>query len=57
VTIESLQFKEGGILILGTEVRLGTLKVPKREIFHRSDFPDFYTVKSLQYVWATSGLK
>ncbi len=57
MTIESLQFKEGGILILGTEVRLGTLKVPKREIFHRSDFPDFYTVKSLQYVWATSGLK
>ncbi len=22
------------------------LKVPKREIFHRSDFPDFYTIKS-----------
>jgi hypothetical protein len=24
------------------------LKVPKREIFHRSDFPDFYTMKSLR---------
>jgi hypothetical protein len=24
----------------------GKLKVPKREIFHRSDFPDFYTIKS-----------
>jgi hypothetical protein len=24
------------------------LKVPKREIFHRSDFPDFYTIKSLR---------
>ncbi len=23
------------------------LKVPKREIFDRSDFPDFYTMKSL----------
>ncbi len=25
-----------------------TLKVPKREIFDRSDFPDFYTMKSLR---------
>ena len=25
---------------------LMTLKVPKREIFDRSDFPDFYTMKS-----------
>jgi hypothetical protein len=24
-----------------------SLKVPKREIFDRSDFPDFYTIKSL----------
>jgi hypothetical protein len=24
-----------------------TLKVPKREIFDRSDFPDFYIIKSL----------
>jgi hypothetical protein len=23
-----------------------TLKVPKREIFNRSDFSDFYTIKS-----------
>jgi hypothetical protein len=25
-----------------------TLKVPKREIFDRSDFPHFYTIKSLR---------
>jgi hypothetical protein len=25
---------------------LTSLKVPKCEIFHRSDFPDFYTIKS-----------
>jgi hypothetical protein len=25
---------------------LHILKVPKREIFDRSDFPDFYTIKS-----------
>ncbi len=24
------------------------LKVPKREIFDRSDFPDFYTIMSLR---------
>ncbi len=24
------------------------LKVPKREIFDRSDFPEFYTIKSLR---------
>jgi hypothetical protein len=24
------------------------LKVPKRELFDRSDFPDFYTIKSLR---------
>ncbi len=27
---------------------LPSLKVPKREIFNRSDFPDFYTIKSLR---------
>ncbi len=27
MTIESLQFKEGGIFVLGTEVRLGTLSI------------------------------
>jgi hypothetical protein len=27
--------------------RYSFLKVPKREIFDRSDFPDFYTIKSL----------
>jgi hypothetical protein len=26
----------------------GGLKVPKREIFDRSDFPDSYTIKSLR---------
>jgi hypothetical protein len=28
--------------------RFFSLKVPKREIFDRSDFPDFYTMKSLR---------
>jgi hypothetical protein len=28
--------------------RLSALKVPKREIFDRSDFPDFYTIKSIR---------
>ncbi len=27
---------------------IADLKVPKREIFDRSDFPDFYTIKSLR---------
>jgi hypothetical protein len=27
-------------------IGLSTLKVPKREIFDRSDFPNFYTIKS-----------
>jgi hypothetical protein len=27
-------------------MRANGLKVPKREIFDRSDFPDFYTIKS-----------
>jgi hypothetical protein len=32
-----------------TETRTSVLlKVPKREIFDRSDFPDFYTIKSLR---------
>ena len=26
---------------------MSALKVPKREIFDRSDFSDFYTIKSL----------
>jgi len=29
-------------------IEINTLKVPKREIFDRSDFPDFYTMKSLR---------
>ena len=32
---------------LGEKERVKNLKVPKREIFDRSDFPDFYTIKSL----------
>jgi hypothetical protein len=32
---------------LGQKSRV-SLKVPKREIFDRSDFPDFYTIKSLR---------
>jgi hypothetical protein len=33
---------------VGEEPNPTTLKVPKREIFDRSDFPDFYTIKSLR---------
>jgi hypothetical protein len=29
-----------------SEQKLNSLKVPKCEIFDRSDFPDFYTIKS-----------
>jgi hypothetical protein len=29
-------------------IHLVFLKVPKREIFDRSDFPDFYTIKPLR---------
>ncbi len=31
---------------MATFLRPGWLKVPKCEIFDRSDFPDFYTIKS-----------
>jgi hypothetical protein len=31
-----------------TKILSHNLKVPKREIFDRSDFPDFYTIKSLR---------
>jgi hypothetical protein len=30
------------------QINVLCLKVPKREIFDRSDFPDFYTIKSLR---------
>ncbi len=33
-------------LIRNQEETVRYLKVPKREIFDRSDFPDFYTIKS-----------
>jgi hypothetical protein len=36
---------EGQLLFLIYSIQLA-LKVPKREIFHRSDFSDFYTIKS-----------
>jgi hypothetical protein len=36
--------KSPSVLIHGA----AALKVPKREIFDRSDFPDFYTIKSLR---------
>ncbi len=41
----------GQILIPWMEGKVDSgigLKVPKREIFDRSDFPDFYTIKSLR---------
>ncbi len=30
------------------EICIAVLKVPKREILDRSDFPDFYTIKPLR---------
>ncbi len=36
------------VLALRHFYQLTVLKVPKREIFDRSDFPDFYTTKSLR---------
>ncbi len=41
-----LALAPGGNLILTPQLRLRNtgLKVPKREIFDRSDFPDFYTI-------------
>ncbi len=36
------------LLPIHFDLYLHTLKVPKREIFDRSDFPDFYTIKSLR---------
>jgi hypothetical protein len=35
-------------LFLSVQNTVLFLKVPKREIFDRSDFPDFYTIKSLR---------
>ncbi len=31
---------------MDVNVLVATVKVPKCEIFNRSDFPDFYTIKS-----------
>jgi hypothetical protein len=33
---------------IGLTFVIAFLKVPKCEIFNRSDFPDFYTIKSLR---------
>jgi hypothetical protein len=35
------------VLRIGALVKRFPLKVPKREIFDLSDFPNFYTIKSL----------
>ncbi len=36
----------GSLTVKKRELKILTLKVPKHEIFDRSDFPDFYTIKS-----------
>ncbi len=41
-----LGFRERCTCCLYRTGGLGSLKVPKREIFDRSDFPNFYTIKS-----------
>ncbi len=37
-----------GAGVPGNQMVSKILKVPKREIFDRSDFPDFYTIKPLR---------
>ena len=37
---------EASLKYLQKSPKFKPLKVPKREIFDRSDFPDFYTIKS-----------
>ncbi len=45
-------FSWRGNILIGGDLALvyflRYLKVPKREIFHRSDFPNFHTIKSLR---------
>jgi hypothetical protein len=38
----------GSLPNAGVDYNLTNLKVPKREIFDRLDFPDFYAIKSLR---------
>jgi hypothetical protein len=42
--------------LLSSMVHISGLKVPKPDIFDRSDFPNFYTIKSLRRV-ADFGVK
>ncbi len=42
----SVFYQELSELVTKNSSGLACLKVPKREIFDRSDFPDFYTIKS-----------
>ena len=44
--IGAMQYWPSKLPFLETKLTIA-LKVPKREIFDRSDFPDFYTIKSL----------
>jgi hypothetical protein len=41
-----LEWLAGISIIIITRALRQVLKVPKREIFDRSDFPNFYTIKS-----------
>ncbi len=45
---ETSPYIHSNTFIMGNVMQESTLKVPKREIFDRSDFPDFYTMKSLR---------
>jgi hypothetical protein len=50
-TVVFVRTKHKNILLLTIKkkkMEITTLKVPKREIFNRLDFPDFYTIKSLR---------
>ncbi len=46
VSFEPQRIQAESFQLLGRGVT--ELKVPKREIFDRSDFPDFHTIKSLR---------
>jgi hypothetical protein len=46
--VACLQLYHYFLFLLSTAIVFNFLKVPKREIFDRSDFPDFYTIKSLR---------
>jgi len=44
--LQRWHYSEGYTTAARNARTLGQLKVPKCEIFDRSDFPDFYTIKS-----------